>query len=262
MPPAKSAKKRRADELVHELGLAESRTKAQALIMAGRVFLRSPGAPERELVKKAGQLIPPEAQIESDVSGVQDVGRGAQKLRRALEAWPEISVRGTQALDIGSSTGGFTQVLLEAGAARVVALDVGTNQLHERLRSDPRVVSLEQHHVLRMEASDWERAGVTPAFDVIVMDVSFISVTKIIATGARWLKPGGSWVILVKPQFEVGPKKAPGGIVKNPEYHKEALEIARASVREVPGLEWKEVVESPIQGGDGNKEFLAWIRKS
>jgi 23S rRNA (cytidine1920-2'-O)/16S rRNA (cytidine1409-2'-O)-methyltransferase len=220
-----------------------------------------PEAPTFEPIKKPGQLLPTRTHLQLKHQGVQDVGRGAQKLRHALRVFGEIDVRGRVGLDIGASTGGFTQVLLDEGAARVCALDVGTNQLHERLRADSRVVNLEKHHVLKMESADWARAGIAPPFEIIVTDVSFISVTKLVATVAAWLPPGGSWIVLVKPQFELGPKKAPGGIVRKPEFHDEAVAIVRAAIEGISSLEWVDCVPSPIFGGDGNKEFLAWIRK-
>lgn len=258
-----SPKKMRADELVVARGLAESRTKAQALILAGQIRYRT--SPEKEfvIVDKSGHSLPADAQIESTASAQQDVGRGAGKLRGAFETWPELGAHAqdARALDIGASTGGFTQVLLEKGARRVVALDVGTHQLHERLRSDARVLSLEKHHVLRMEAADWEKAGEVPPFDFIVTDVSFISAAKLLAPVAPWLKPGAPWILLVKPQFEVGPKKAPGGIVRNAAYHQEAVESIKLGVAAIPELEWVQVIESPLKGGDGNKEYLAWIRR-
>lgn len=253
-------KKVRADELLHFRGVAESRTKAQAYIMAGQAGFRLNEGARREIIRKAGQELPFTAIVDVDDTANRDVGRGALKLRRAFDAWP-LSAVGAFALDIGASTGGFTQVLLERGATRVVALDVGTHQLHERLRADARVLSLEKHHVLKMEAATWAQAGVEPAFDMIVTDVSFISSAKLPSVVSGWMKPGSSWILLVKPQFEVGPKKAPGGIVKNPEYQREAIDGVRSAV-EAAGLQWREVIESPIAGGDGNKEFLAWIVKS
>lgn len=255
-----ASKKKRADEYIFEQGFAESRTKAQALILAGEVFYRASADQAWQAVKKAGQPLPEATLIEVRSLHSQDVGRGAQKIRRALDAWTEIQIQGC-GLDIGASTGGFTQVLLERGASKVVALDVGTHQLHERLRSDPRVVSLEQHHVLKMDAEKWQSAGVAPPFDIIVTDVSFMSAVRLVSTVAEWLKPGASWIVLVKPQFEVGPKKAPGGIVKNPAYHQEAILGVRSAVESARSLEWKDIIESPIKGGDGNKEFLAWIRR-
>ena len=255
--------KRRADELLFEAGLAESRTKAQAFIMAGvaRVRKKTPlGDAPWELVKKAGQMLLAEnVEFAVDASSKQDVGRGAQKLRHAFQKWPEIRVKGAQALDVGASTGGFTQVLLEFGAESVLALDVGTHQLHERLRADKRVYSLEQQHVLKMSSEVWAKLPHKPPFDVVVTDVSFISVIKIVPTVAEWIQAGGSWVVLVKPQFEVGPKKAPGGIVRNEEFRQEAIAQVKSSAEAVPYLRVVDCIESPISGGDGNVEYLMWI---
>lgn len=257
------SKKTRADELVHARGHAESRTKAQALILAGKVSLkveRKSGLQEWEVIKKPGQALPADAELLVEDTQKQYVGRGALKLRKAFEHWG-LSAEGKLALDVGASTGGFTQVLLENGARRVLALDVGKNQLHERLRADPRVVSVEGQHVLRVTPELWEKVGVVPPFDMAVTDVSFISLTKIISAVAEWLRPGAEWVMLVKPQFEVGPRKAPGGIVKDPAFRKEALDAVRSCVEGDGRLEWISETESPIEGGDGNKEYLALVRR-
>lgn len=264
--------KKRADEIVHHRKLTESRNKAQALIMAGQVAWRPAGPLDADgkrlpseaawdAVKKPGQQLPSDCEVMLSVPARQDVGRGATKLRRAFQCWGDLGARGALALDVGASTGGFTQVLLEQGASKVVALDVGTHQLHERLRADPRVISVEQQHVLRVNEKLWEGLGVVPAFGLIVTDLSFISLTKILAAVEPWLAAGGNWILLVKPQFEVGPKKAPGGVVKNPDFHEEALNLVRASVEQLPRLIWMAVEPSPIEGGDGNREFLLWLQK-
>lgn len=256
--------KKRADELVFERGHADSRTKAQALILAGQVrFKKNPDA-AWELVKKAGQPLAVDTELDVALSrSQQDVGRGALKMRGAFAQWPELRAhaQGAQALDIGSSTGGFTQVLLEEGASRVLALDVGTHQLHERLRQDARVISLEEQHVLQMTDDVWNRVGMRPPFDFIVTDVSFISITKLVSTVAPWLRPGAPWIVLLKPQFEVGPKKAPQGIVRDPKYHQEAIALLKSSLETERSLRCRAVCDSPIAGGEGNKEFLTWIEK-
>lgn len=258
------AKKIRADELVHARGFAESRTKAHALILAGRVRIpveRKSGVIEWELVKKPGQALPDDTELQVEDSQKQYVGRGALKLRRAFEFWTDLSAQDALAIDVGASTGGFTQVLLEQGARRVFALDVGKNQLHERLRADPRVVSVESQHVLRVTPDLWARINLSPPFDIAVTDLSFISLTKIIPTVAEWLRPGADWILLVKPQFEVGARKAPGGIVKDPAFHQEAIDTVKSCVEGDPHLEWIEHTPSPIEGGDGNREFLARVRR-
>jgi 23S rRNA (cytidine1920-2'-O)/16S rRNA (cytidine1409-2'-O)-methyltransferase len=264
-PPKKSRGLRiRVDQWVCELGFAETRTKAQALIMAGEVLYRRNDRSSSDWMKveKAGQQFYT-GEVELKLAGPlqRDVGRGTLKLRGALDSWPEVNVQGAFALDLGSSTGGFTQVLLERGAKRVVAMDVGTHQLHERLREDPRVIVMEQTHVLKVDDDFWKKRELEPTFDVIVTDVSFISLTKIVSHVEPWLRPGGHWILLVKPQFEVGPRKAPGGIVKNPLYHQEAIDLVRSVVQDNGQLQWKSEMPSPIKGGDGNVEFLVWLRK-
>ena len=252
----------RADELVLKLGLSENRSKAQALIMAGEVEFRVKDGDWKKVEKAGLGLKEAEVEVRLTRTGPQDVGRGAQKLRSALELWPEAVAHAKVALDIGSSTGGFTQVLLEHGLQKVAALDVGTHQLHERLRQDPRVLSLEQRHVLKTQDSDWKGLGIDLPFDIIVTDLSFISVTKVIEHAAPWLRSDGSWIVLLKPQFELGPAKAPRGIVRNPEFHIEAIEILKKSVSQGKSLSWKAIAPSPILGGDGNKEFLVWLKRN
>jgi 23S rRNA (cytidine1920-2'-O)/16S rRNA (cytidine1409-2'-O)-methyltransferase len=217
-----SKEKKRVDELMLERGLVDTRSKAQSFIMQGAVEYLKAGESTWRLVEKAGLALRPsdvELRFRAGTQN-QDVGRGAQKLRGALDQWTAINVQAALALDLGSSTGGFTQVLLERGATSVVAMDVGTHQLHEKLRADPRVVVMEQTHVLKVDEDFWQDKKATPPFDVIVTDLSFISLTKIIPHVTPWLKKSGHWILLIKPQFEVGPKKAPGGIVKDPRYHK------------------------------------------
>ncbi len=260
------AAKLRADELVVKRGLVESRSKAQAYIMAGEVlFARVDAGGETHWtpVLKSGQALAEDTEIKLKHDGPQDVGRGAQKLRKAFEVWPELleSSQGGLGFDIGSSTGGFTQVLLEKGAARVVALDVGTHQLHERLRSDARVLSLEQTHVLKVETQDWLRHGVQLPFDILVTDVSFISVTRILSHVAPWMKPLAPWVVLVKPQFELDRSRVPKGIVRDEGDRQDAIGRVREAVQATGLLDWKALVESPIQGGDGNIEYLAYLER-
>jgi len=258
--------KLRADELVVKRGLVESRSKAQALIMAGEILIArtdAAGQVQWEAVLKAGQSVPENCELRLKHEGPQDVGRGALKLRRAFEVWPELlhDVAGALAFDIGSSTGGFTQVLLEKGASRVVALDVGTHQLHERLRSDPRVLSLEQTHVLKVTEADWLDWGVKLPFRIVVTDVSFISVTRIFAQVLPWMAPGSPWIVLVKPQFELDRSRVPRGIVREEQDRQEAIRRVKSACEECGLLTWRGLVESPIQGGDGNIEYLAYIRR-
>jgi 23S rRNA (cytidine1920-2'-O)/16S rRNA (cytidine1409-2'-O)-methyltransferase len=254
--------KLRADEWLVHLGLVESRSKASALIMAGSVLMKRREDLPWEPVPKPGIRLAEGVGFQINDPTQKDVGRGATKLRGALDVWKTLSIQGAHALDIGSSTGGFTQVLLERGASSVLAMDVGTHQLHEKLRSDERVFSWEKTHVLHLNPEDWQKSPLKPPFDVIVTDVSFMSSTKLPSVVADWLKPQASWILLVKPQFEVGPKKAPKGIVKEESYRQEAIEGVRLSVAKVPNLVWNQIIESPISGGDGNKEYFAWIQKN
>jgi 23S rRNA (cytidine1920-2'-O)/16S rRNA (cytidine1409-2'-O)-methyltransferase len=216
-----------------------------------------------EPVDKAGQSFSETTLFKLKNEGPVDVGRGALKLRGAFEVWPELrhAARNALALDVGSSTGGFTQVLLEEGASRVVALDVGTHQLHERLRKDPRVLSLEQTHILKVQDSDWLYWGIKLPLNFVVMDVSFISVTRILAHVAPWMAPKAPWIVLVKPQFELDRQRVPKGIVRKEEDRQEAIERVRQACEATHCLEWRGLVPSPIQGGDGNIEYLAYIEK-
>ncbi len=256
----------RADEATVLRGLAESRSRAQALIMAGEVLyarVDTHGHVSWEAVAKAGQSLPENVELKLKNEGPQDVGRGAQKLRHAFVLWPELvsDVQNAVCLDIGSSTGGFTQVLLEKGAARVVALDVGTHQLHERLRRDERVLSLEQTHILKVETADWAARGVALPFAMIVTDVSFISVTRILGHVAPWMREGSPWIVLVKPQFELDRSRVPKGIVRTEDDRQEAIRRVREACEATGLLTWCGLGESPIQGGDGNIEYLAYIRR-
>lgn len=258
----KNSVKKRADEWVLSFGMAESKSKAQALIMAGEILLfkNDQWVP----VEKAGQMYPEGILFKKKSEGPSDVGRGASKLRGAFDTWPELIEKAQQAtaLDIGSSTGGFTQVLLEKGAAKVVALDVGTHQLHERLRNDPRVLSLEQTHVLKVKNEDWATQwNVTLPFDFVVTDVSFISVTKLLSHVVPWIRAGAPWIILIKPQFELDPTRVPKGVVRKEEDRALAIERVKRCCEESQKLKWRGFVPSPIQGGDGNIEYLAYIVK-
>ena len=241
--------KLRLDQAVVQRGLCESREQAKRLILAGHVLLN--GQPST----KPGMAISEDAELT-----VKDmprfVSRGGLKLEGALEHFG-IDVTGHVALDIGASTGGFTDCLLQRGAARVYAFDVGTNQLVWKLRSDPRVVSREQFNVRHMVASD-----IPEKVNVIVADVSFISLTLVLPPGIEALKPGGNAVVLVKPQFELSRDEVgKGGIVREPAAHAKACDRIEAFVRAQKDLQWRGLVESSIQGTDGNREFLAWFTK-
>jgi 23S rRNA (cytidine1920-2'-O)/16S rRNA (cytidine1409-2'-O)-methyltransferase len=239
--------KTRLDLLLVARGLAATRERARALILAGHVKVN--GVP----VTKAGAPVASDATIELKTADHPWVGRGGLKLAHALDAF-HLDVTGRQALDIGASTGGFTDVLLARGAAHVVALDVGHNQLDWRLRSNPRVTSLEGINA-RYLTPDQLPDG-RQQFDVITADVSFISLRQILPVVPPLLAPGGRVVLLVKPQFEAGRDEVgSGGIVRDPEVQERAVvAVADAALR--VGLTSLGVEPSPVTGAEGNREFL------
>ena len=241
------SKRERIDKLLVALGLAESRTRAQALVMAGIVL-----ADERR-VEKPSDMVDPAAvvRIKGEIAASKYVGRGGLKLERALDDF-HICPDGYICLDVGSSTGGFTDCLLQHGAARVTAIDVGTNQLVWKLRTDDRVYVRENTNARALEPADF-----TELFDLAAMDVSFISVTKILPALVPLLKPDGRIIVLIKPQFEVGRGEVgKGGIVKEPEKHERVVREVNAFA-ETCGLTVAGTIESPIRGAEGNKEFLS-----
>jgi 23S rRNA (cytidine1920-2'-O)/16S rRNA (cytidine1409-2'-O)-methyltransferase len=234
----------RLDVWLAEHGHAESREKAQALVMAGRV--RVNGIP----ATKAGVALRLPAEVEV-IAAPEHVGRGALKLAAALDR-VGVSPAGRLALDVGASTGGFSQVLLERGARRVYAVDAGRGQLHERLRADPRVVVLE-----RTNARFLTKAVVPEACDLVTMDVSFISVLKILPALRAVVTPAAELLVLVKPQFEVGRAQVGrGGIVRDPALHLQALREVAGGAQDRLGYVVKGVSSSPIRGTEGNREFF------
>ena len=234
--------------LVNE-GLAASRERARALILAGRVRVAG------DVVSKAGASIPDGVAVAVVEPDFPWVGRGGVKLAHALDAF-RIDVTGREALDIGASTGGFTDVLLQRGARRVVALDVGHGQLDWRLREDPRVVVLE-----RRNARQLERGWLPAPAEVVTIDVSFISLRLILPALPPVLAPGADVVVLVKPQFEAGRDEVGrGGLVKDPAVHEAVLARVTESAASF-GLVRVAMTPSPITGATGNREFLMHLQR-
>jgi 23S rRNA (cytidine1920-2'-O)/16S rRNA (cytidine1409-2'-O)-methyltransferase len=234
----------RIDQLLVERGLAESRTRAQALVMAGLVF-----AGEAK-VAKPGQPIAADARIEVRGRDHPYVSRGGVKLAHGLDHW-DWDVAGVVALDVGASTGGFTDVLLRRGAARVYAVDVGTNQLAWSLRQDARVTVLE-----RFNARALTERQVPDPVDLLVCDASFISLAKVLAAAIGLVRPGGRALVLVKPQFEAGRDEiGKGGVVRDSTVH-ERVCAAAAAWFEGQGWAVLGIEPSPITGPEGNREFL------
>lgn len=238
------AKRTRLDLLLVERGLFETRSKAQAAVMAGLVLVDGKPA------AKAGDAVAEDAELALKSAPCPYVSRGGLKLRAALDAFPSIGVSGRVCLDVGASTGGFTDCLLQAGAARVYAVDVGTAQLDSRLKSDPRVVSRENTHA-RLLRPDW----FAPRPTLAVVDVSFISLAQVLPFVLPCLASPAELVVLVKPQFEVGPKLAPKGVVRDPAARRAAVDKIRAAAAAL-GLVERGLLESPLKGPKGNVEFL------
>jgi 23S rRNA (cytidine1920-2'-O)/16S rRNA (cytidine1409-2'-O)-methyltransferase len=243
-------KRARLDLLVVDRGLAPSRERARALVLAGVVRVNG------EIAAKAGTPVPSDAAITLDQPDHPYVGRGGLKLAHALDTWA-IVVAGREALDIGASTGGFTDVLLRRGARRVVALDVGHGQLDWQIRNDPRVVVLERFNARRLALSD-----LPGPVDIVTIDVSFISLRHILPALPSVLNPGADVVALLKPQFEAGREEVgKGGLVKDPAVHERVIaEVTRTAG--AVGLARHAVVSSPITGATGNREFLLHLKKA
>jgi len=239
----------RLDQLLVDRGLAPTRARAQALVLGGRVRVGSGDAARSD--RKPGDLIAGDAEVSVEL-GAEYVSRGAHKLVAALDAFA-IDPRDKVALDVGASTGGFTDVLLRRGARRVYAVDVGRGQLAEVLRHDPRVVSLERTNARGLTPADFPET-----IDLAVVDVSFISLRLVLPPLAAIVRRGGAIVPLVKPQFEAGRAETKGGVVRDPDVHRRVLrEIVEAAQR--LGLGARDVVASPIRGPEGNREFLVWL---
>lgn len=241
----------RLDSLLVERGLASSRTKAQALIMAGEV--RVGGQVER----KASRSVEEDVELEV-ASPPRFVSRGGEKLEGAFALWPQLlNAQDRICLDVGSSTGGFTDCLLQHGAKRVMAVDVGTNQLAYSLRTDPRVWVRENFNARYMTAADLPESP-----SLAVTDVSFISLKLILPPIAAVLEPGGTAVALIKPQFEVGRGNAPGGLVRDDNLRLAARDDIVEFAKSTLGLELLGLAESPVRGREmGNIEYLSLWRK-
>lgn len=236
-------KKSRLDQFLVFHGLTDTRSHAASLILAGRVLVN--GVP----VTKAGALVPEDAVI-TVTQAPAYVSRGGEKLAPALDHFG-VDVRGLVCLDAGASTGGFTDVLLQRGAARVYAVDVGYGQLDPRLRHDPRVVVRERTNIRHLTADD-----VPEPLDLITLDLSFISLTLVLPVVVRFLKPGGRILALVKPQFEVGKGQVgKGGVVRDPELQRQAVEKVAACAREL-GLAVSPAFPSAVKGPKGNQEYF------
>src|SRR5258705_6576398 len=243
----------RIDKLLVDRGLADSRTKAQALVMAGVVLA------DEQRVNKPSDTVASDAHVRlkgGDDPTSRYVGRGGLKLETALRDF-KLSVEGFTCLDVGASTGGFTDCLLQHGAKHVIAVDVGHNQIDYRLRTDARVEVREGVNARYLEPDDFNAR-----FDLAVMDVSFISATKIMPAIVPLLQGAGRLITLIKPQFEVGRGEVgKGGIVRDHEKHARVIAEGNHAAQEL-GLQPKKVIESPIHGADGNVEFLALYEKS
>ena len=241
MPKAK-----RVDQLLVQRGMAESRSQAQRLVMAGQVRV------DGQIVHKPSQRVATNARLDVE-QGPRYVSRGGEKLAAALEAFP-LEVEGKVCADVGASTGGFTDCLLQAGAGKVFAIDVGHGILHWRLRQHPRVVVME-----RTNARDLE--SLPEPVGLVTVDASFISLRLLLPVIAGWLSPGADVIALVKPQFEAGREAVgKGGVVRDPDVHRRVLAEVMTSAME-QSLGPQGLLRSPLQGPKGNVEFLLWCRQ-
>ena len=239
--------KERLDLLLVNRGLAPSREKAKTMIMEGNVFV------ENEREDKAGSMFDTEAKIEIKGNTLKYVSRGGLKLEKALSHY-RLHLDGSVCIDIGASTGGFTDCMLQNGAVKVYSVDVGTDQLDEKLRNDPRVVSMEKTDIRNC-------VGSLPAVDFIGIDVSFISLKLVLPSAYALLKNGGECVALIKPQFEAGKNHlSKHGIVRDSKVHKKVCDDI-SEFASTLGFERGEVISSPITGGDGNTEYLIYLRR-
>ena len=241
------AGKRRLDVLLVERGLVQGLQRALALILAGEVWVNG------QRLSKAGTLVPEDAAIRITGKEIPYVSRGGLKLEAALRQF-EIDVTGFSCLDVGASTGGFTDCLLQHGARQVTAVDVGYGQLHWKLRSDPRVKVIERANIRHLDPR-----AIPEGVDLACIDVSFISLKIVVPAVLKFLKRPGQIICLVKPQFEVGKKMVEkGGVVRDPALHQAVIEDVAGALNE-SGLRQLGVIPSPILGPKGNQEYLAYL---
>jgi 23S rRNA (cytidine1920-2'-O)/16S rRNA (cytidine1409-2'-O)-methyltransferase len=238
----------RLDLLLVERGLAETRSKAQAIIMAGQARVKG------QMVDRAGATFEPDVQLEVE-AGPRFVSRGGDKLLAALDAFP-VNPAGLVCADVGSSTGGFSDCLLQHGAIRIYAIDVGKGILHWKLRSDPRIVVMEETNARYVES-------LPELVQLVVCDASFISLKTLLPVIVRWLTPDANLITLIKPQFEAGRVDVArgDGVVRDPQIHRRVLEDI-LDFAEKQGFIVKGLIRSPLQGPKGNTEFLAWFDRS
>jgi len=242
-------KKLRLDHLIFERGLADSTSQAQRLVMAGLVYVNG------QKSDKAGHKVLSTVELEVRET-LPYVSRGGLKLAGALSFFP-FEAKGAVAMDVGASTGGFTDCLLQNGAVKVYAVDVGHGQLHYKMQQDERVINLEKTHVRLLTS-----ALIPESVDVLVMDTSFISLEKVLPPSWPFLKVGGWCVALIKPQFEVEPKHLKKGVVRDTEIRQQAVDkIINFVGAQLPGVEVVGVTESPIHGPKGNVEFLLGLKR-
>ncbi len=250
-PKKEKVAKLRLDQLLVDRGLIETRSRAQAMIMAGNVYS------DTKRLDKAGQKVAADIPIELKGQDHPWVSRGGLKLVKGLDEF-SIEVTDFIAVDVGSSTGGFTDVLLTRGAAKVYSVDVGHGQLAWKLRSDDRVVVMERTNARHLTAED-----IPDAIDIVVCDASFIGLQTVLSAAMELVKQGGHLVALIKPQFEVGKGRVgKGGVVREPELHQEVCDTIRTWLDGLPNWLVLGITESPIKGPEGNIEFLVCARKS
>lgn len=262
--PMPKTPRQRADQLVFEQGLAESREQARRLIMAGKIALAAAGPQGGPLLPSSAPLAPvpkpghpyPEGTRFALLEGERYVSRGAYKLLTVLEQF-RLDVRGLVCLDAGASTGGFTDCLLQNNAARVYAVDVGRHQLHEKLRADPRVINLEGVNLRYAPPT-----LIPEPVDLVVADVSFISLTLVLPPCMIWLKPGGLAAVLIKPQFELGPGETVKGVVRDAAARQRAVDKILAFCAADLGLACEGVLPAAVKGPKGNQEYMALFRLS